>query len=81
MPWSAPQVIECEPIPQPELTKMIDEAAQKHGIDRTLVKEVARQESGFKPCAVSPKGAEGIMQLMPETQAQLNVADPFDPRP
>ncbi len=68
----------CDPIPQPELSKMIDDAAEKQGIDGNLVREVARQESGFKPCAVSPKGAEGIMQLMPATQAQFQVADPFD---
>ena len=59
---------------------MIDEVAEKQGIDASLVKEVARQESGFRPCAVSPKGAAGVMQLMPSTQTQLQVTDPFDPR-
>jgi len=59
---------------------MIDEAAQKTGVDKGLVLEVARQESGFKPCAVSVKGAQGLMQLMPETQAQFSVNDPFDPK-
>jgi soluble lytic murein transglycosylase-like protein len=38
-----------------------------------------RQESGFKPCAVSIKGAQGLMQLMPATAAQFHVTDPFDP--
>jgi soluble lytic murein transglycosylase-like protein len=59
---------------------MIDEVSQKQGIDAALVKEVARQESGFRPCAVSSKGAEGLMQLMPATQDQLQVNDPFDPK-
>ena len=48
-----------------------------HGVDPALVREVARQESGFRPCVVSPKGAEGLMQLMPATQAQFQVRDPF----
>ena len=59
---------------------MIEDVAQKHGIERNLVQEVARQESGFNPCAVSSKGAEGLMQLMPATQAQFQVSDPFDAR-
>jgi len=67
----------CEPIAQPDLARMIDDAARKHGVDPALVLEVARQESGFRPCVVSPKGAEGLMQLMPATQAQFQVRDPF----
>ncbi|HLX44951.1 MAG TPA: lytic transglycosylase domain-containing protein [Bryobacteraceae bacterium] len=57
---------------------MIDEVSKKQGVDATLVREVARQESGFRPCAVSIKGAQGLMQLMPATQAQFQVSDPFD---
>ena len=68
----------CEPIPKPELTKMVDDAAQQQGVDPALVLEVARQESGFRPCVVSPKGAEGLMQLMPATQSDLRVVNPFD---
>ena len=68
----------CEPIPTPQLTRMIGDAAQKQGIDPALILEVARQESGFRPCAVSPKGAEGLMQLMPATQVDLQVSNPFD---
>jgi soluble lytic murein transglycosylase-like protein len=68
----------CDPIPQPELSKMIDTAAEKHGVDAKIIREVARQESGFRPCAVSGKGAEGLMQLMPATQSQFQVTDAFD---
>ena len=70
----------CDPIAPPELTRMIDETSHRVGIDAGLVREVARQESGFRPCAVSPKGAEGLMQLMPATQNQFAVSDPFDPK-
>jgi soluble lytic murein transglycosylase-like protein len=69
----------CEAIANPELSKMIDSAADKNGVPPSVVREVARQESGFHPCAVSPKGAEGLMQLMPATQDHFNVIDPFNP--
>jgi soluble lytic murein transglycosylase-like protein len=70
---------QCDPIAQPELTDMIDSAANKNGVSSDVVREVARQESGFRPCVVSSKGAEGLMQLMPATQGQFNVTDPFNP--
>ena len=75
-----PVVSACDPVSPPELSRMIDGVAREHSVDPALVREVARQESGFRPCAVSPKGAEGLMQLMPATQAQLEVRDPFDPQ-
>jgi soluble lytic murein transglycosylase-like protein len=68
----------CEPVAPPELARMIDSAARTENVDATLVREVTRQESGFHPCAVSPKGAEGLMQLMPATQLSLDVRNPFD---
>jgi soluble lytic murein transglycosylase-like protein len=58
----------------------IREIAQQHGVSATLVEAVVRAESGFDPAAVSPKGAGGLMQLMPQTAAALGVADRFDPR-
>ena len=75
-----PMAYACEPMAQPELSKMIDNAAHQQSVDPALVREVARQESGFHACAVSPKGAQGLMQLMPSTQAQLEVRDPFNPQ-
>jgi len=68
----------CEPVPEPELGKMIDRTAQDHGISPDLVREVAREESGFRPCAISRAGAVGLMQLMPATQAQFDVQNPLD---
>jgi len=79
--FQAPSILPppCDPVPQPELSQMIDDAAGREGVDPGLVREVARQESAFRPCAVSSKGAEGLMQLMPATQMQLGVSNPFDP--
>ena len=76
VPTTTPAAI-CEAISQPELVRMIEETARREEVDPALVREVARQESGFRPCAVSAKGAEGLMQLMPATQVQLQVRNPF----
>ncbi|MGO9256569.1 MAG: lytic transglycosylase domain-containing protein [Bryobacteraceae bacterium] len=57
---------------------LADAAADKYGLPRKLVRSVMRVESGFQPAALSPKGALGLMQLMPETARQLG-ADPQDP--
>ena len=63
-----------------ELTPLIDSAAKTNEMDGKLVRAVIEQESGFRPCAVSAKGAQGLMQLMPETAAELSVKDAFDPK-
>jgi soluble lytic murein transglycosylase-like protein len=54
-------------------------AAEKYSLPASFVASVMRAESGFQPSAVSPKGAIGLMQLMPETARQLGV-DPADPK-
>lgn len=63
----------------PTLEAYVTEAATKYGVDPTLVRAVAWQESRFRWSAVSAKGAIGVMQLMPETASWLGV-DPYDPR-
>jgi soluble lytic murein transglycosylase-like protein len=57
----------------------IDAIARRHGVDPLLVRAVIRVESNFDPRAVSPKGAAGLMQLMPETAMRYGVDNRFDP--
>jgi hypothetical protein len=63
---------------KPAISELIGRHSHRLGIDPNLVHAVVRQESGFNPRAVSPKGAMGLMQLMPETAASMGVSDPFD---
>ena len=63
-----------------ELEPLIVEAAQVHRLPATLIRAVIKTESNFCSWAVSPKGAMGLMQLMPGTAAFLGVAEPFNPR-
>ena len=67
-------------IGRPQVNALIDEAAAFHGVSVDLVRAVVEAESSYDPDAVSPAGAQGLMQLMPTTAAWLGVADPLDPR-
>jgi soluble lytic murein transglycosylase-like protein len=58
---------------------LIREQARQNGLSPDLVRAVIRAESGFNPHAISPKGAMGLMQLMPATARELGVVDPFHP--
>ena len=66
-------------MPAKDVSVLVDNAAKEHGVKPELIHAVMEQESGFKPCAMSSKGAQGLMQLMPATADELHVADPFDP--
>lgn len=59
--------------------QFISEAADKYGLPVPLLKAVIKVESNFNPNAVSRKGAQGLMQLMPDTARLVNVSDSFDP--
>lgn len=59
---------------------MVGEAAGIHGLDPYLILSVMRQESGFNRNAISPKGASGLMQLMPATASRFGVRNIFDVR-
>ncbi len=58
----------------------IELAAKRYRVPANLVRAVVHAESGFDPMAVSPKGASGLMQLMPQTASEMYVKDIFDPR-
>jgi soluble lytic murein transglycosylase-like protein len=62
-----------------DLRDLAAATARRHGLDPDLVTAVVSVESGFRPQAVSPKGAQGLMQLMPKTASSLGVKDAFDP--
>ncbi len=58
---------------------LIEKEADGYGLDQALVKAVVRVESDFNDRAVSPAGAMGLMQLMPQTASDLGVTNPFSP--
>ncbi len=61
------------------ISDAVNAASDKHQIDPDLINSVIRAESAFNPHAVSRKGAQGLMQLMPDTATKLGVKDAFDP--
>lgn len=58
---------------------IIQKAAKQFGVEVTLIKAIIKAESSFDPNAVSSSGAQGLMQLMPDTADDMAVGDPFDP--
>lgn len=61
-----------------KLLRLVNIHSRKNGLDPRLVYAVIEQESRFNACAVSPKGAQGLMQIMPDTQKLLGLTEPFD---
>ncbi|MCC6264543.1 MAG: lytic transglycosylase domain-containing protein [Bryobacterales bacterium] len=71
---------DCEPLDAAIAEAYIRDSAKREGVNSDLIREVVRKESGFRPCAVSPKGAMGMMQLTAATAASLGIDDPYDAR-
>ena len=93
LPGSSPAPAAAPPAPVPaaplaqasassgrvDVAEVVGAASDRYRLDPDLVNSVIRAESGFKVHAVSPKGAQGLMQLMPQTASKLGVANAFDP--
>lgn len=79
-PTPALQPASLRPVAKPaHLDPLIGQAARHTRLDPALIEAVARVESGFDSAARSPKGAQGLMQLMPATARRYGVDDPLDP--
>jgi soluble lytic murein transglycosylase-like protein len=79
LPLPAAAAPACEPVPAEQIGPLVEQISKREGLAPDLLRTVIEKESGYLPCAVSEKGALGLMQLMPETAEQLGVRDPFDP--
>ena len=68
-----------DPIQKKAYDRIIESASQKYKLDKNLIQAVICVESSYQPNALSPKGAQGLMQLMPHTAKKYGVTDAFDP--
>ncbi len=66
--------------PTPEISSLVDKTASEHQVDPKLVHAIIQVESGYNPRAVSRKGAEGLMQLIPATAQRYGVQNSFNPQ-
>ena len=71
--------VAAQSVVTPNIPQLVELASDKHQVDADFIRSVIRAESNFNLRAVSPKGAQGLMQLMPRTAAQLGVQDAFEP--
>lgn len=78
MPRSDPTVFSLAK--DANLNAIIEQAASKHNVDPLLIHSVIQVESGYNPYARSPKGAQGLMQLIPSTAQRLGVKNVWDPK-
>jgi soluble lytic murein transglycosylase-like protein len=81
VPFVAPAPVSpCDPVPPERIGEIVSEISKREGLTPDLLRAVIEKESSYLPCAVSVSGAQGLMQLMPETAAELGVQNPFDPQ-
>lgn len=78
-PQSPEPIAEPNPSHDEDIRTMIDRIAGEQGVENSLVHSVIRAESNYNPNAVSPKGAQGLMQLIPSTARRFGVSNSFDP--
>src|SRR3569623_2828273 len=82
-PWRAAQPVAlpsgCDSLPSQFIDSLLASASKTSSVAPELIRGVMQQESAFRPCAVSSKGAMGLMQLEPGTAADLGVKNPFAP--
>jgi soluble lytic murein transglycosylase-like protein len=69
----------CDSLPPDQIDALVNSAAKRTSVSPELIRSVMGQESAFRACAVSAKGAVGLMQLVPSTAVDLGVKDIFDP--
>lgn len=86
VPWPEPAPPAAPSVPEPvrlstssPYDDLIEPLSRQHGVESALVRAVVATESAFERTARSPKGAMGLMQLMPDTARQYAVRDPYDP--
>lgn len=79
-PQSVSRPVQLPEAAATDVGAIVEQAAALHGVDPALVHSVIAVESGFNPLAVSPKGAQGLMQLIPATARRFGVTDSFDAR-
>lgn len=80
-PRPVSSVVDPAPAPgnQLNLQEAVDQIAREHELEPLLVHSVIRVESNYNPFAISPKGAQGLMQLVPETARRFGVSNSFNP--
>ena len=76
---AASKAAQGAPLSDSAIRALVDRVAAEVGLDGKLAHAVVRVESNYEPLAISPKGAMGLMQIMPVLMRQYDVADPFDP--
>lgn len=90
VPWTEPltalapvatpaPALSCDPVPPEQIGVIVAEVSAREGLTPDLLRAVIEKESSYLPCATSRTGAQGLMQLMPGTAADLGVENPFDP--